>query len=213
MAQMPGMQPQLNVWSIGYLLPTFVMWTIMMVAMMLPSAAPMILLFARVSRRAGPRLNTMIFVGSYLLVWTLFSAFAALAQAALISAGALSDMTLMLGSAAAAGVMLVAVGLYQLSPLKEACLEACRSPLSFVMRLWRPGVAGTLRLGFAHGVYCLGCCWGLMLLLFVGGVMNLAWIAALAVLVLVEKTAPISLRKAISALLLSAGAVMILGAP
>ncbi|HEV2078412.1 MAG TPA: DUF2182 domain-containing protein [Allosphingosinicella sp.] len=212
MAEMPGMQPQADVWSLGYLVPTFTMWVVMMVAMMLPSAAPMILLFARVAQGAGPALNSTLFVASYLIVWALFSLAATVAQAALISAGILSDMTLALGDGGMAGGLLVLVGLYQLSPLKEACLDACRAPLSFILRLWRPGVAGTLRLGFAHGTYCVGCCWGLMLLLFVGGVMNIAWIVGLALLVLVEKVAPLNLRKPLSVLLVLGGAALALSA-
>jgi len=92
--------------------------------------------------------------------------------------------------------LLVLAGLYQLTPLKRACLDQCRSPLSFVTRLWRPGWRGAVRLGLAHGAYCIGCCWLLMALLFVGGVMNLAWVAVLAVLVLIEKVAPIGVRGA-----------------
>ena len=180
-------------WSAAYLLPAFVMWAFMMVAMMLPSAAPMILLHARIDRAPTSRhrlAHSALFVGAYLLVWTGFSALAALAQALLVDAGLISAMSLAIGEGAVAAALLAAAGLYQLSAAKAACLEQCRSPVHFVMRFWSPGAAGTLRLGVVHGVYCLGCCWALMLLLFVGGVMNLAWVAALAVIVLVEKMAP-----------------------
>jgi len=190
MAAMPGMMPE--PWSAGYLVPAFVMWTLMMVAMMLPSAAPMILLHARIDR--GPRrarlFDTAIFALAYLAVWTLFSAAAAAAQALLVDLGLVSAMALTLGSRVAAAALLVAAAAWQLSAAKRICLDQCRSPLAFILRLWRPGAAGALRLGLAHGLYCLGCCWVLMLLLFVGGVMNLAWVAALAALVLAEKYAP-----------------------
>jgi len=189
MAGMGGVSGQ--VWSASYLLPAFMMWALMMIAMMLPSAAPMILLHARVAQHnnAGPS-ETAIFAAVYLMVWAIFSAVAALGQAALISLGAVSAMTLAVGSNVLAAALLAAAALYQLSPIKRACLDRCRSPFSFIVRLWRPGARGALRLGIAHGLYCLGCCWVLMLLLFVGGVMNLAWVAGLAGIVFIEKLAP-----------------------
>ncbi|HVM38501.1 MAG TPA: DUF2182 domain-containing protein [Sphingomicrobium sp.] len=180
-------------WSADYLIPAFIMWTLMMVAMMLPSAAPMILLHARIDRSARPRqrlLHSLLFVLAYLVVWTGFSIAAALAQSALIAAGLVSATSLALGDGALAAGLLLAAAAYQLSRAKAACLDQCRSPIHFVMRYMRPGAGGALRLGLAHGFYCLGCCWGLMLLLFVGGVMNLAWIAVLAAVVFIEKAAP-----------------------
>jgi predicted metal-binding membrane protein len=178
----------------AYLLEAFVMWLIMMVAMMLPSAAPMILLYGKLARGArqqgGTFASTTVFASLYLLVWGGFSAVAALIQWALVRSGAISDMGLAFGDQRIAGALLIAAGLYQLTPLKSACLEKCRSPLSFLMRLWRPGLAGAARLGLTHGVYCLGCCAMLMALLFVFGVMNLAWVACLAIVVLIEKAVP-----------------------
>jgi predicted metal-binding membrane protein len=200
----------LDVWSAGYLVPTFAMWAVMMVAMMLPSASPMILLFARVPRKGGRASHVALFAGSYLAVWALFSLAASLGQALMVASGLVTEATLVLGSSGLAGGLLIAAGVYQLSPFKEACLDACRSPLSFILRLSRPGFGGTVRLGLVHGAYCLGCCWALMLLLFVGGVTNLAWIAALALLVLAEKAAPVSLRLFISALLVVTGALLVL---
>ena len=199
-----------EIWSASYLLPAFVMWLLMMAAMMLPSAAPMVLLHARVARQpgGGGAGATAAFALAYLAVWAAFSAAAALAQALLVSTGAVSATTLAIGSEAAAALLLLLAAIYQLAPLKRACLDRCRSPLSFVARLWRPGTAGAIRLGLAHGAYCLGCCWALMLLLFVGGAMNLAWIAALALVVFVEKLAPASWRASrLVAALLVAGAV------
>ena len=196
-------------WSFDYLASAFTMWLLMMVAMMLPSAAPMILFYARFARRSGLRgagAAIALFVACYVAIWALFSLAAALLQAMLVAGGAVSAMALALGERRLAGGLLLLAGLYQLSPLKRACLRECRSPIDFLMRLWRPGTAGALRLGLTHGIYCLGCCWALMLLLFVGGVMNLAWIAGLALLVAAEKLAPARLR-----LSQALGAALILG--
>jgi predicted metal-binding membrane protein len=214
-AAMPAM-PAANVWTAAYLGAAFMMWALMMVAMMLPSASPMILLYERFVRRSGAGhalASSAAFALAYIGIWTLFSAGAAIGQAALISSGIVSEMALRIGNGRIAGALLVFAGLYQLSPLKRACLEECRSPLSFLMRLWRPGVAGAVRIGLAHGLYCLGCCWALMLLLFAGGVMSIAWIAALGALVFLEKLAPLSLRmsKVIAVILLAAGTLPILG--
>jgi len=177
-----------------YIAQAFLMWLIMMVAMMLPSAAPMILLYAKVAR--GPRgagaalAPTAAFAGAYVVVWGAFSALAAGAQWALVRSGAASDASLALGQPRVAGLLLVAAGLYQATGLKRECLDTCRSPLSFIMQYWRNGWLGSARLGFTHGLYCLGCCAMLMTLLFVFGVMNLLWVAVLAALVVVEKLAP-----------------------
>jgi predicted metal-binding membrane protein len=201
-------------WSLSYLAPAFAMWSVMMVAMMLPSAAPMILLHARIDRAAtsGRRLaHSLIFACAYLLVWTGFSALAALAQALLIDVGLLSGISLAVGDRALAAGMLVVAALYQLSPAKAACLNQCRSPIHFVMQYWSPGLAGALRLGLVHGLACVGCCWGLMLLLFVAGVMNLAWVAAVAAIVLAEKLAPPKwpVSKVIAGFLLAGAVVLV----
>ena len=203
-----------HAWSAPYLLSAFIMWLLMMVAMMLPSAAPMILFYARFARRSGMRgagAATALFVSTYVGVWGLFSLAAAALQAALVAAGAVSAMALRFGDLRVAGALLLLAGLYQLSPLKRACLAGCRSPLDFLMRLWRPGTSGALRLGAIHGLYCLGCCWPLMLLLFVGGVMNLGWVALLALVVAAEKLAPAWLRldMVLAIMLLLAGAAAV----
>ena len=172
------------------------MWWVMMIAMMSPSAAPAILLYARVHRHSvvqgqtGAKLApTGAFAAGYLLVWLAFSVAAASLQWLLVRAGLVSE----LGSQSRwlSGALLIAAGLYQLSPLKGLCLEHCRSPTKFLTNNWRPGAIGAARLGILHGAYCVGCCWALMALLFVGGVMNLIWIAALSMLVLVEKLTPV----------------------
>jgi predicted metal-binding membrane protein len=170
----------------------FAMWAVMMVAMMLPSATPMILLFANVDRKRQqaqtPYLPTSLFAASYLVIWASFALMATAANWALHSRGL---MTSMMGSALPlwGGGLLIAAGLYQFTPLKFACLNKCRSPLAFLMTEWRDGAQGAFVMGLRHGAYCVGCCWALMALLFVLGVMNLAWIALLATFVLIEKLA------------------------
>lgn len=169
------------------------MWFAMMVAMMLPSAAPTVLLYARAHRGSVPGKSpppTAAFLGGYLACWLGFSLLAAAAQGWLEASAMASPMTMALhGREARAGVLVLA-GLYQLSPLKDACLGKCRSPAQLLSRHYRPGIAGAARIGLLHGAYCVGCCWLLMALLFVGGVMNLAWVAALTLLVAAEKLIP-----------------------
>lgn len=200
-------------WSLSYLLAALAMWGLMMVAMMLPSATPMILFYARFARRSGLGSGAAIlFALTYVAIWAAFSLAAALLQAGLVSTGAVSAMGLALGDRRLAGALLLLAGAYQVTPVKQACLATCRSPLDFLLRRWRPGLAGALRLGAIHGLFCLGCCWGLMLLLFVGGVMNLAWIAALALVVVAEKLAPRRFRLSLwlGGVLGVAGAALIL---
>lgn len=134
--------------------------------------------------------NSLLFVLCYVTVWTMFSALAALSQSALIAGGLLASTSLVLDSSLLTAGLLFGAAVWQLTSAKSACLEQCQSPLRFVMRYWRPGAIGAVRLGVRHGLYCLGCCWSLMLLLFVGGVMNFAWIAGLAILVFIEKISP-----------------------
>lgn len=178
-------------WSPSYGVVVFAMWAAMMVAMMLPSAAPVTLLVAGIARKraAASGAATVLFVLGYIAVWFGFAAVATLLQWGLDEAGILSD-TMAFGNALLAGAVLVAAGIYQWTPLKEACLRHCRSPLDFLLFHWREGSVGALVSGIGHGIFCLGCCWMLMALLFVGGIMNLAWIAGIALLVLIEKTLP-----------------------
>ena len=163
------------------------MWWAMMVAMMLPSATPAILLYARVrhSRSGGAAIaQPWIFLCGYLALWLLFSIAAALAQRSL------TGPSMALQGHFAQGFILIAAGAYQLSPMKSACVSQCRSPGQFISRHWRPGWTGALRVGVIHGAFCVGCCWMLMALLFVGGVMNLWWVVGLTVLVAGEKLLP-----------------------
>lgn len=164
-----------------------VMWWLMMLAMMLPSATPAILLYARVRDNRGGDSSiaqTWVFLAGYLLVWLLFSIAAALVQALV------TRTSMALPSGPARSAILIAAGIYQLSPFKSACLGRCRSPGQFITRHWRPGWDGATRLGVLHGAYCVGCCWMVMALLFVGGVMNFVWVVGLAVLVAGEKLLP-----------------------
>ena len=173
------------------LLLLLAMWFVMMVGMMLPSVAPVILTFATVNRNRRARgqhyVSTALFTSGYLLAWLGFSIAATVAQWGLERATLLSPMDMMIDSRWLGGLLFLAAGLYQFTPAKLACLRVCRSPIDFVVNHWRDGMAGALRMGLAHGLYCLGCCWILMLLLFVGGVMNLFWVAVLGAAVLVEK--------------------------
>jgi predicted metal-binding membrane protein len=182
------------VWTPAYAALIFSMWWIMMIAMMLPSAAPMLLLFARVNckEKAGgrPYVRTATFAVGYVSAWGLFSAIAAGLQWGLEQLGLLSSMMVSTSVWLGSGI-LIAAGVWQLTPLKNVCLRHCRSPLSFLAGSWRPGKSGAFRMGLEHGAYCLGCCWFLMGLLFFGGIMNLYWIAGLALFVLIEKTIPV----------------------
>jgi predicted metal-binding membrane protein len=179
-------------WPPTWWLLIVAMWWVMMVAMMIPSAAPLVLLYGRVLRHRAaqdaPAYAPSLFVlAGYLSAWLAFSLGAAALQEALQDADRISAMMLWSKSAELSATVLAAAGLYQLSPLKHACLAQCRSPAQFLARHWRPGRGGAFRLGALHGAYCVGCCWLLMALLFVGGVMNLLWIAALTAVVLLEK--------------------------
>jgi predicted metal-binding membrane protein len=188
------------------------MWAVMMVAMMLPSASPMLLLYGRVARRpaAGPSAASReiyALAAGYLLAWALFSFGATALQRLLAKLVFVSPMMEVTSPLVGATLLFVA-GAYQLTPIKEACLRTCRSPLGFLMSRWRPGWSGAFRMGLEHGALCVGCCWALMLLLFAGGVMNLAVIGALTVFVAFEKLTPFGAHGArVSGVLLIAAAV------
>ena len=192
---------------------TLAMWSVMMVGMMAGSATPMLLLYAGTQTSTETRplpLSVLLFGGGYLAVWTGFSAAATAAQWTLQRLALLSQTMAAARPELAAAILIVA-GIYQLTPLKTACLRECRSPLGFLVTKWRNGRAGAFRMGIEHGVVCLGCCWALMLVLFAVGVMNLACVAALAVIVLVEKIAPggMILSRVSGVALLVAGAVVL----
>ncbi|MEE8326573.1 MAG: DUF2182 domain-containing protein [candidate division NC10 bacterium] len=181
--------------TMGMAAPLFIaMWAVMMVAMMFPASAPMILMFARVHRdkreRGQPFVPTWVFVTSYIVVWTLAGV---VAYAVALGAEELAKQSTWLIDTAArlGGGVLVLAGLYQLSPLKRSCLSKCRTPLDFILGSWRDGYVGSFRMGLEHGVYCLGCCWLLFVILFPLGVMNVGAMVAITVLIFAEKSLPI----------------------
>jgi predicted metal-binding membrane protein len=180
-------------WDVRHLFVLFGMWAVMMAAMMLPSVAPMLMLYIAVVRRSDESMlarRAYALAGGYLLMWSIFSAAAAAGQR-LLTAQAIVSPMMGLTNPTAGGVVLLLVAAYQFTPLKRGCLDACRSPLGLVTTYWRPGTAGAFTMGVRHGLYCLGCCWALMLLLFVGGVMNAWVIGGLTLFVLIEKVTPI----------------------
>src|ERR1700694_2348098 len=198
MARGMGVESMPIHWSAGYFAAMFAMWVVMMVGMMIPSAAPAILLFSAL--RGHSRTNglgaTTLFAMGYLIAWTAFSLAATAAQWALSEASLLSP--LMASERSELGAFLfIAAGLYQLSPLKHACLSKCRSPAQFLVEHWRDGSLGPLVVGIDRGIYCVGCCWAVVALLFVFGVMNLLWLAVLAAFVLLEKLLPSGSRIAV----------------
>ncbi|MEZ5365461.1 MAG: DUF2182 domain-containing protein [Bryobacterales bacterium] len=190
------------------------MWTVMMVAMMLPSALPFVFVFGAEHKRRQaaqlPYVPASVFLAGYFAIWTAFSAVAAVARQALHLSALLSP-TMNATNAVFAGGVLVAAGVYQWTPFKDACLRHCRTPLSFLLSEWRDGAWGTFRMGIEHGFFCLGCCWLLMALPFAAGVMNMMWMAAITVFILIEKAAPGGrwFGRAGGAALVSVGAWMI----
>ena len=197
MQHMPSMSSgemlQIQPWTTTDFVFMFLMWAIMMVGMMVPTAIPMTLIHAAIGRKAAsqgtPIAPTAMFVVGYVAMWTVFSAAATLAQWALDQAALLSPMMVTNSPELGAG-LLIGAGIYQMTPWKDSCLRHCRSPAHFIAEHWRPGVAGAFRMGAEHGAFCLGCCWLLMALLFLGGAMNLLWIAAITLFVLLEKVLP-----------------------
>src|SRR6516225_6618101 len=194
----------------------FVMWAVMMIGMMAPSVAPMILMYARVGRHGNakgkPFVATGWFAAGYFLTWIGFSLAATLVQW-MIERAALLDSRMASASNVLGGIVLIAAGVYQWSPLKDVCLAQCQNPIGFLMRYggFRGDLPDCLLMGLRHGAYCIGCCWALMALLFVGGVMNVLWIALLAMLVLLEKLAPFGrwIARAAGAVCVGAGAAML----
>ena len=209
MLTMPG-SPD---WSVANVVAIWAMWAVMMAAMMLPSALPMIVTFVQLSERGGAQARGRGFVAAYLLVWFGFSTAAVAAQWAL-QAMEWIDPMIVSTSAALNSLLLLVAGVYQFSPLKRICLAHCRTPLGFLLGAWRPGTGGGFAMGARHGVVCVGCCWALMALLFVGGAMNLAWVAALSIAVALEKLLPGGERVArlLGVLLLGIGAVKLAAA-
>ncbi|WP_169542880.1 DUF2182 domain-containing protein [Sneathiella aquimaris] len=193
----------------------FLMWAIMMAAMMLPTAAPMIIAYARmqmVDRNNGAGwMPVFMFSGGYVVAWAGFSLVAAVMQAGLTEFSAMSPMMMKVAAGPIAGTIVIITGIYQFTPLKQSCLRQCQSPISFLMTRWKNGSRGALRMGLSHGLFCVGCCWALMGLLFVTGIMNTGWIIAITAYVLIEKIVPSPQRlsKPIGAVLIAAGLWMV----
>ncbi|MCF8707474.1 DUF2182 domain-containing protein [Rhizorhapis sp. SPR117] len=202
-------------WPVEHFALIFSMWWVMMAAMMLPSAAPMILLYARAAMNAQNMVQPASgsFLAGYLLSWGAFSLAATILQLLLEQVGLLMPMFMASQSRWLSAAILISAGIYQLSPLKNVCLRHCRNPAQFLSSHFRPGPNGALRMGLLHGIYCVGCCWLLMVLLFVGGVMNLAWIALLTLMVAAEKLLPFGRYVSIAAgvACISWGMVMLFG--
>lgn len=220
MASMPGMATMagtsMQEWTLVRFLASFTMWTIMMVGMMMPSVAPMVLLYTRVVRQRYPGntripLQITLFTLAYLVCWTVFSVIATVLQQWLQASALLSPM-LDSTDQSLGGTLFLLAGFYQLSPWKESCLQLCRMPAEFIARYFRPGAAGALVMGLRHGSYCIGCCWALMLLLFVGGVMNLWWVFLITLYVLLEKLPATStiLKRLATLLMLVYGAYLLI---
>jgi predicted metal-binding membrane protein len=184
-------------WDVYDFWMLFVMWAVMMVAMMTPSVVPMVMMFATINKgkqkKGLPYAPTFIFLSGYLVAWALFSIVASAIQYPLHVSGLLNPM-MNSRSYLLSGGILVLAGLYQWTPLKDACLTECRSPLSFLMTSWKEGHWGALRLGVHHGLYCIGCCWALMAVLFAVGVMNMLWVLLITIFVVLEKIGPVSSR-------------------
>lgn len=187
------MMPMTPDWTPGNVLAVFVMWAVMMMAMMLPAAAPMVLTFVNLGRHKGEPSLAWVFVITYLMIWAGFSAVATLVHWGLQVTGLINPM-MTSSSVWLTGMLLIVAGAVQFMPLKEACLRHCRTPMGFLLTEWRDGTSGALYMGFRHGLFCLGCCWALMGLLFVAGVMNLAWVAALTAAVVIEKVHPAGVK-------------------
>ena len=203
-------------WAAAELGPRMLMWSVMMVAMMVPTAVPMTLVYGAVARKAErdgrPVAPVFVFVAGYVAIWVLFSVAATAAQ------GGLDELSLLSSNMSSAsrylgGGLLIGAGLYELTPLKHLCLAHCRAPAHFISQRWRGGFLGAFRLGSALGRYCLGCCWILMGLLFLGGLMNLLWVASIAAFILVEKTVPLADRgsRFVGAAMIAAGVLSLSG--
>lgn len=184
------LMPQMEKWTFDDVLITFVMWSVMMIAMMLPSAMPMILIFSAVNRKrhslGNQNVPTWIFLIGYILVWVIFSLIMTLIQFMLHNFAFVSPEIIIINPILS-GIILISAGIYQFTKVKEVCLKNCQTPLGFVMNYWREGKFGAFVMGLHHGLYCVGCCWILMILLFIAGVMNLLWVSLIAIFIFLEK--------------------------
>ncbi|MFT5975743.1 MAG: putative metal-binding membrane protein [Gammaproteobacteria bacterium] len=204
------MMPMSPAWSMGNMMAIFIMWAVMMMAMMLPSATPMVLTFVRLCRHKHQILHGWIFVAAYLVIWSGFSAAATALHWWLQTTGLLSPM-MTSSSMWFTAILLLVAGVVQFTPLKDACLRHCRTPMGYLLTEWKDGAVGAWRMGVKHGLICLGCCWALMGLLYVAGVMNLVWVAALTTVVIIEKLHPagVKIGKFLGGALIALGIIQI----
>jgi predicted metal-binding membrane protein len=204
------MMPMSPAWSMGNMMAIFIMWAVMMMAMMLPSATPMVLTFVRLCRHKHQILHGWIFVAAYLVIWSGFSAAATALHWWLQTTGLLSPM-MTSSSMWFTAILLLVAGVVQFTPLKDACLRHCRTPMGYLLTEWKDGAVGAWRMGVKHGLICLGCCWALMGLLYVAGVMNLVWVAALNTVVIIEKLHPagVKIGKFLGGALIALGIIQI----
>ena len=201
--------PMSPAWSASNLLAVFAMWVVMMIAMMLPSALPMILMHQRMAKKSKNAFENLSFTLSYLFIWVIFSIIAVIFQFTAQKVGFLDPASLKISTIISI-ILLILAGGYQFTELKNTCLSKCRTPAGFFMGFWQSGVIGVFNMGIRHGLFCLGCCWAIMLLLFVGGVMNLTWVLLLTIAVIAEKTLPAGefISRAIGVALILAAAYM-----
>jgi predicted metal-binding membrane protein len=204
------MMPMSPAWSMGNMMAIFIMWAVMMMAMMLPSATPMVLTFVRLCRHKHQILHGWIFVAAYLVIWSGFSAAATALHWWLQTTGLLSPM-MTSSSMWFTAILLLVAGVVQFTPMKDACLRHCRTPMGYLLTEWKDGAVGAWRMGVKHGLICLGCCWALMGLLYVAGVMNLVWVAALTTVVIIEKLHPagVKIGKFLGGALIALGIIQI----
>jgi predicted metal-binding membrane protein len=204
------MMPMSPAWSMGNMMAIFIMWAVMMMAMMLPSATPMVLTFVRLCRHKHQIVHGWIFVAAYLVIWSGFSAAATALHWWLQTTGLLSPM-MTSSSMWFTAILLLVAGVVQFTPLKDACLRHCRTPMGYLLTEWKDGAVGAWRMGVKHGLICLGCCWALMGLLYVAGVMNLVWVAALTTVVIIEKLHPagVKIGKFLGGALIALGIIQI----
>ena len=214
---MEMVSPYAHAWTFTDFYLNFLMWTVMQIAMMTPTAVPMLLFLTKINRNKhpdrAPYLETGLFLLGYLMVWTGFSFLATLVQWGLQTAALLSSTSLVRATPVVGGVLLIAAGFFQFSPLKNTCLTHCRTPVEFIMSRWQEGKRGAVLMGMKHGLYCVGCCWLLMVMLFAVGVMNVLWMAMITIFMLIEKIAPAGDRigKGAGVLFILFGGWMILG--
>jgi predicted metal-binding membrane protein len=205
--------PMTSNWSWTDFVLLFLMWFVMMIAMMTPSVVPLVLIFTSINRKRQQRQNPFVSSGyllsGYFLVWAVFSLFATILQW-LLQRVSLLNPEMITTSEILGSIIFILAGVFQFTPLKNTCLNTCRSPVGFIHQYWKDGKSGALRMGIQNGIFCLGCCWILMILLFVSGIMNILWIAIISLFVLSEKVLSVKVFSFIAGIVLIAYGIVIL---